>query len=307
MTPTPASYPAHRAADVALRSGASIRLRPLCPDDERALLAFLVGLSDESRGFRFFSGAADLGAAAHRATDVDYADRYGVVAVTGDGHTILAHGMYARDGATSGEVAFAVADRLQGERIATTMLAHLAEAARSVGIERFWAEVLPQNHRMVDLFRDSGFTVTVRAKPHALIMTMPTELDADARRRYDERDAVAAAAAVAASCVRARWRWWAPRRAPDRWAARFCATCSLPASPATCMRSAPAAGSWKVSSYTAQCETCRATWISRSSRSRRTPSSTWHATARPRASVRSSSYRPASPRPAPAVASASGS
>jgi acetate---CoA ligase (ADP-forming) len=197
VTPTAASYPAHRAADVALRSGASIRLRPLCPDDERALLAFIVGLSDESRGFRFFSGAADLRAAAHRATDVDYADRYGVVAVTGDAHTILAHGMYARDGATSAEVAFAVADRLQGEGIATTMLAHLAEAARSVGIERFWAEVLSQNHRMVHVFRDSGFTVTVRAKPHALIMTMPTELDADAQRRYDERDAVAAAAAVA--------------------------------------------------------------------------------------------------------------
>ena len=172
-------------------------MRPLRPQDERALLAFLAGLSEKSQTFRFFSAGADLGAMAHRLADVDYSDRYGVVAIAGDGRTILAHGMYARGGATNAEVAFAVADALRGEGIATTMLAHLAEAARAVGVERFVADVLPENHRMVDVFRASGLEVTVRAEPDALIITMPTELDAGAQRRYDERDAVAAAAAVA--------------------------------------------------------------------------------------------------------------
>ncbi len=77
------------------------------------------------------------------------------------------------------------------------MLAHLAEAARSFGVERFVADVLPENHRMVHVFRASGFEVTVRAEPDALIITMPTELASGAQRRYDERAAVAAAAAVA--------------------------------------------------------------------------------------------------------------
>ena len=190
------AYPAHRAADVALRSGASIRLRPLRPEDEPALLAFLAGLSDEARAFRFFSAGIDLGAAARHAADVDYADRYGVVAVTHD-ETILAHGMYVRDGADLAEVAFAVAETLRGEGIATTMLAHLADAARSVGITRFVADVLPENHRMARVFRDSGFEATVSADSDALIITMPTELEAGAQRRYDERDAMAAAAAVA--------------------------------------------------------------------------------------------------------------
>ncbi len=172
-------------------------MRPLRPDDEGALLTFLSGLSLESRAFRFFSGGVDLAAAARQATDVDYAGRYGVVAVAGDGRTILAHGLYVRDGAAGAEVAFAVADALRGEGIATTMLAHLADAARSVGIERFVADVLPANHRMVDVFRASGFEVTVSADPDALIVAMPTELGAGAQRRYDERDAEAAAAAVA--------------------------------------------------------------------------------------------------------------
>ncbi len=191
------AYPAHSEADVALRSGATIRLRPIRADDEDSLLEFLSGLSIEARAFRFFSAGVDLRAAALWATDVDYADRYGIVAVTGGGKTIVAHGMYVRDGADSAEVAFAVAGALQGEGIATTMLAHLAQAARAVGIERFVAGVLPENHRMVDVFRRSGFDVTVSADPDALNFVMPTELGAGAQRRYDERDAVAAAAAVA--------------------------------------------------------------------------------------------------------------
>jgi acetyl coenzyme A synthetase (ADP forming)-like protein len=173
-----------------------MRLRPLRPRDEDALLAFLTGLAPESLAFRFFSGGVDLRSVAHRVADVDYAERYGVVAVTGDGDTILAHGMYARSGPATAEVAFAVADALRGEGIATTMLAHLAHAARAAGIECFVADVLPQNHRMVDVFRESGFEVAIRAEPDALLVTMPTELGAGAQRRYDERAAVAAAAAV---------------------------------------------------------------------------------------------------------------
>ena len=198
MRSTTPSYPAHREADIALRDGTSIRLRPVRPQDEPALLAFLAGLSQQARVFRFFSAGTNLDLEAQRAANVDYVNQYGVIAVAGDGTTIRAHGMYVRDGAsTDAEVAFAVADTLQEGGIATTMLAHLADAARSVGIERFVANVLPVNHRMADVFRHSGFEATVRAEPDALVITMPTELDAGAQRRYDERDAVAAAAAVA--------------------------------------------------------------------------------------------------------------
>ena len=196
-SPAVRTYPAHRESDVALRSGASIRLRPLRREDEDAMFAFLSGLSTQARAFRFFTAGADLRGAARWATDVDYADRYGIVAVAGDGETIVAHGMYVRDAAACAEVAFAVADALQGEGIATTMLAHLAQAAQSAGIERFVASVLPDNHRMADVFRFSGFEVAVRAEPGALIFSMPTELEVGAQQRYDERDAEASAAAVA--------------------------------------------------------------------------------------------------------------
>src|SRR3954454_16702588 len=169
-------YPAHREVDVVLRDGTPIHLRPVRPEDESALLDFLQDLSIESRVFRFFSAASNLKLAARSAADVDYADRYGIVATRGDDSTILAHGTYIREGPASAEIAFAVADPLYGAGIATTMLAHLAQAAQAEGIERFVAHVMPSNHRMLEVFRESGFDASVRSEPGSVEISMPTEI-----------------------------------------------------------------------------------------------------------------------------------
>jgi acetate---CoA ligase (ADP-forming) len=194
--PSIPDYPVHRDVDIALRGGAAINLRPIRAEDEQALRTMLESLSPEARAFRFFSAGADLRLAARSSCEVDYTDSYGVVAIAGDGRTILAHGMYVRDEADCAEVAFTVAEALRGEGIATTMLAHLAEAARAAGINRFVAHVLPSNHRMLDVFRMSGFEATVHSEPDGIAITMPTELSEGAEERYDERAAQAAAAAV---------------------------------------------------------------------------------------------------------------
>jgi hypothetical protein len=51
----PAAYPAHREADVVLRDGAVVHVRPVRPDDEPALVELFRSLSLNSRLFRFFS------------------------------------------------------------------------------------------------------------------------------------------------------------------------------------------------------------------------------------------------------------
>jgi hypothetical protein len=43
------------SAEVALRDGSTVHIRPLGFDDEAALADFLAGLSVRSRAFRFFS------------------------------------------------------------------------------------------------------------------------------------------------------------------------------------------------------------------------------------------------------------
>src|SRR6266511_6074704 len=62
---------AAREVDVALRDGAPVHVRPVRPDDLPALRAFLGALSPSSQRLRWFTGAADVDAAARWAADVD--------------------------------------------------------------------------------------------------------------------------------------------------------------------------------------------------------------------------------------------
>jgi acetyl coenzyme A synthetase (ADP forming)-like protein len=189
-------YPASREADVILRDGSTVHVRPVRRGDEAALAAFFAGLTAESRGLRFFSAAANVSEEAQRAVDVDYADRYGLIATRGQTSAPVGHGGYARSSDDSAEVAFAVADIMQGRGLGTILLAHLAEVAQEQGIMAFEAEVLPQNHRMVAVFRDSGLPVELRSAPGSIQVKLPTSLSADAVDRFADRDRAAAAAAV---------------------------------------------------------------------------------------------------------------
>ena len=68
---------------MALRDGSTVHVRPVRAGDEEAMLRFLEGLDPGSRMFRFASGGIDLEAAARLMVDVDYSQRYGLVAVRG--------------------------------------------------------------------------------------------------------------------------------------------------------------------------------------------------------------------------------
>src|SRR5436305_5394930 len=128
MSSSPVAYPWEREADVVLRDGATMHVRPVRADDGPAIRKFLEGLSARSIGFRFF-GTPNLDWATSWSVDVDYADRFALVAEGGSPHAILAHAAYVRIDATRAEVAFMVADAWQGHGISTILLAHLAEVA----------------------------------------------------------------------------------------------------------------------------------------------------------------------------------
>jgi acetyl coenzyme A synthetase (ADP forming)-like protein len=182
-------------ADIALRDGSTVHLRPVRPDDADALAAFLGGLSDEARTFRFFSAGADVKRAAKRFADPELGT--GVVAVTAaDGH-IIGHGQHVPEASDEAEVAFAIADDWQGRGIATLLLAYLAQTAASEGIDTFTAYVMADNRKMIQAFRASGFPLEIKPLAGELHLTFPTVLTAEGRRRFDERERIAARAAVA--------------------------------------------------------------------------------------------------------------
>jgi acetate---CoA ligase (ADP-forming) len=190
-----ATYPRHREADVALRDGSTMHVRPVRPEDEPALAAFLKALSDQSRYLRFFTGAVNIDEHAHRAADVDYRDRYGLVATVG-GRTVVAHAVWLRTGADRAEVAFSVADAYQGRGVGTILLGHLAESAAEIGISTFEARVLPENNRMIEVFRESGFPIHSRSELGDVLVDFPTSLTAEALERFERREEVAAVAAM---------------------------------------------------------------------------------------------------------------
>ena len=184
--------------DVALRDGATVRVRPMAADDEPALTVLLDSMSVESRWLRFFSAGANVRRAASYMAALEPDRGCALVAVAGEPERIVAHAAYIREpSGDRAEVAFEVADKWQGRGIATVLLAHLSELATGDGIDTFTATVLPDNRRMIQVFRDSGFAVEVESRPGELSIELPAALGEEARTRFEERDQVAAAAAVA--------------------------------------------------------------------------------------------------------------
>ena len=145
----------------------------------------------------------NLDKAAERAAAGDRPEGYGLIVTTGAEERVVAHAVFELERADRAEVAFAVADEMQGRGLATVLIAHLAQVASARGVTTFTATVLPENRRMISVFRESGFPVEVHASPDGIELEFPTELGEDARRRFEDRDRVAAVAAVRARAAAA--------------------------------------------------------------------------------------------------------
>jgi acyl-CoA synthetase (NDP forming)/GNAT superfamily N-acetyltransferase len=151
-------YPAHWEADVLLLDGSPARLRPITPDDAQLMIEFYERVSPESKYMRFFAPYPELSDRdVQRFTHVDYIDRVAFVVTVGP--KMIAVGRYDRLDSTEAEVAFLVEDAHQGRGLAQLLLEHLAEAGRERGITMFLAEVLPDNARMIQTFRDAGYKI----------------------------------------------------------------------------------------------------------------------------------------------------
>lgn len=151
-------------ADVILNDGDIATLRPITPADRDAIRAFYDRVSDQSKYLRFFG--------THPALTDDDLDRWlhtdgydkvtlvmvergNIVAVAG--YSIVEQFLPSR----VGDVSFLVQDSHHGKGVANILLEHLAEIGREGKVERFFAEMLTQNRRMVQVFVRAGYS----AKP----------------------------------------------------------------------------------------------------------------------------------------------
>jgi acetyl coenzyme A synthetase (ADP forming)-like protein len=188
----------HLETDVVLRDGSTVRIRLATSADLRLLEDYFIGLSDESRRLRFWTPSVDITEQSKRAVDVDNINHMTLLAVGGVGtERMLGGAQFYREGSTHrAEVSMSVTDEFQGHGLGSILLGVLAQAAREVGITTFFAEVLPENHRMIGVFRDSGFMSTIHAKPGMVEVEFPTVITDETFGQFEERERISAANAV---------------------------------------------------------------------------------------------------------------
>jgi GNAT superfamily N-acetyltransferase len=182
-----------------LKNGSTLHLRAVEQEDAPALLEFSKRLSRESLYLRFFSAPNfDLAKAQYLAR-VDCENQFALVGETREGIVALGHFYRDPKSPDRAEVAFAVADSLHSQGIGTTLLERLARIAREKGITTFVADVLPQNRKMTDVFRDSGFAVTQKAEVGVVHFELSLAPTAVAEEKAAERALHAAAGRAAES------------------------------------------------------------------------------------------------------------
>ncbi|MEI6360989.1 MAG: GNAT family N-acetyltransferase [Actinomycetes bacterium] len=167
-------YPAAWEADVLLRDGHPVHLRPITPADGDTLRTFHESLSNRTVYFRFFSAKPALtDADVKYFTSVDHVQRVALIAL--DAGTMVGVGRFDALGDGSAEVAFVIRDDVQGLGLGSVLLEHLVAAARELGLQRFVAEVLPENTRMLATFREAGFEITQRREEDVLAVSFDIE------------------------------------------------------------------------------------------------------------------------------------
>ena len=189
-------YGEHRDGDVVLRDGSTVRIRVMRPSDEAGLFKLLSSLSEESRWLRFYcnQNSAAIAAEAHREANLDHA--FGLIACSGKDERVVGHAFYAAVTEHRAEVAFSIANDFQGRGLGSILLGQLAQVASANGIDIFEAEVVAANHRMLHVFRASGFPIEVNANAGQLRVVFPTSFTAEARTQFERRESIAAVNAL---------------------------------------------------------------------------------------------------------------
>jgi RimJ/RimL family protein N-acetyltransferase len=145
-------YPWELIRPLELSDGATLRLRPIHPDDEPRLVELFHRLSPRTVYQRFFRTYDRLPEHWYRQfANVDYRTRLALVAEEPGGPASLRAVARYEPGEAPGttEIAIVVEDGWQGRGLGTVLLHALLAAAEARGLHRFTADVLAENRAML--------------------------------------------------------------------------------------------------------------------------------------------------------------
>jgi acyl-CoA synthetase (NDP forming)/GNAT superfamily N-acetyltransferase len=172
-------------ADVLLADGSIAVVRPLRAADGPALHKLHDRVSDDAIRLRFFTAARH---AAHVYVDHVLADGQTLALVAEQRGRVIGLATAEPVDPRSCEVAFLVADDARGLGVGTLLLEHMAALALSRGITRFGADVLAENHAMLTVFADAGYTLTRTPDLGTVVLSLGTSSTDEATTRADARE-----------------------------------------------------------------------------------------------------------------------
>jgi len=149
-------------------TGTAVTLRTLRPEDRDIELAFVSGLSHESRHNRLLGGGIAITREyIERLVNVDYSKDMALAAtVILDEEALIGVARYVRDkGGNAAEFALVIADAWQGRGIGRRLLEKLIGIARRRRLERLYGDVLATNRRMLEFVRALGFRLARHDDP----------------------------------------------------------------------------------------------------------------------------------------------
>jgi acetyltransferase len=156
-------YPEDMVRTIHSTDGHRIVLRPIKPEDEPQWHVLLTKCSPESIRSRFrYLFKRTTHEMATRYCFIDYDREMAVVAEieSPEGKELIGVGRLVADpGGRRAEYAVLMVDAWQGKGIGTEITSYCVEVAHSLGIEEVHAETLPDNRRMISVFRRCGFQV----------------------------------------------------------------------------------------------------------------------------------------------------
>lgn len=138
-----------------------VSIRPIERSDAPGLSDFYARLSTESRRLRFLNcGTRPIDDLARAFAQRDRDGFVGILGEPGprDG-AVVAHASVQADGHGGAEIAFAVADELQGRGIGRELMNAVVQHARVHGLRRLSAMLFAENAAMRQLLRGAGCPV----------------------------------------------------------------------------------------------------------------------------------------------------
>lgn len=172
-------------ADVLLSDGSIATICPMGPGHLEGVADLHRRTSAENLRLRFFS-TGDLAATRYVEHLAGSTGTISLVAVR-DGR-VVGVGTAEPSGSEEAEVAFLVDDTLHGLGLGSLLLEHLAAAGRRRGIGTFTAEVLVENHQMLAVLADAGFTARRSTASGCIEVALETRLSAAAQEAADRRE-----------------------------------------------------------------------------------------------------------------------